>query len=161
VGRDRVLHEIMRMTLDRIDWPRDDRALAASCRTACVGAGTNRPAHLKLSSTLDRCDPNVRNTRLDALHYVAASHGGRTADRLTLASLLLEAGSARHPRSVEEHSSRLGVPLGTSRACHAVPRERRRSRRPDAEPWATQLAWAEAMTAAMCSPPAGTLRHQS
>jgi ankyrin repeat protein len=142
---------IVQMAVSHVDWPRDDERWYRILQNGLYPSAEGNPAgHLEgLRLVLDRADPNIRNTRgATLLHYLAASHGHRTAnDRHVFASLLLDAGARLDLRDDLLNSSPLGwacrwgrielVRLFLERG--ADPNE------PGAEPWATPMAWAERM----------------
>jgi ankyrin repeat protein len=143
--------EIVRMALDHIDWPRDDARWHGILENGLyLGPTSNRPAHLEaFRLALNASDPNVLSKRgATLLHDVVASRGGLTSsDRLTYAQLLLEAGARLDVRDDLLRSTPLGwacrwgrtelVPLFLANGADPV--------EPDAEPWATPMAWAEKM----------------
>jgi ankyrin repeat protein len=98
---------------------------------------------------LDRSDPNVPSKwGATLLHHIAASRGGLTdADRVALASIVLDAGASLNVRDGLLKSTPLGwacrwgrlelVRLFMDRGGTAV--------ESDAESWATPRAWAEKM----------------
>ena len=150
--------QIVRLALERIDWPRDDPRwfgiLEQPLRIwthGSIGANWDRTTYLScFRLVLERADPNMRG-RLDdqfgltILHSVAGSREHVTADeRLAFATMLLDAGARLDVRDQLLKSTPLGwacrwgrdelVTLFLKRG--ADPAE------PDAEPWATPLAWA-------------------
>lgn len=150
--------EVVRMALERIDWPRDDRRwfgiLEQPLRIwnhGSIGANWDRTTYLAcFRLVLERADPNLRG-RLDdqfgltILHSVAGSREHVTPDeRVAFATMLLDAGAKLDVRDQLLKSTPLGwacrwgreelVTLFLKRG--ADPAE------PDAEPWATPLAWA-------------------
>ena len=141
--------DIVRMALERIDWPRDDpRWFWMLWRPL--------PGHEDLSEAeqadcresfrliLERCDPDLRagESGQTMLHEVIARDHGVG---VSLASLLLDAGARTDVRDEFLKSTPLGWACRWGRgtlvelllARGADPLE------PDAEPWATPLAWAE------------------
>jgi ankyrin repeat protein len=141
--------EIVRMALERIDWPRDDRRWFWLLWRPL-------PGHKDLSETeqadsresfrliLERCDPNLRapESGQTMLHEVIArDHGVGVA----LATLLLDAGARTDVRDEFLKSTPLGWACRWGRvdlvnlllARGADPIESA------AEPWATPLAWAQ------------------
>jgi hypothetical protein len=150
--------EIVRMALERVDWPRDDprwfRMLEQPLRIwnhGSIGANWDRTTYLTcFRLVLERADPNMRG-RLDdhfgltILHSVAGSREHVTpGERVAFATMLLDAGARLDVRDDLLKSTPLGwacrwgreelVTLFLQRG--ADPAE------PDAEPWATPLAWA-------------------
>jgi ankyrin repeat protein len=141
--------EIVRMALERIDWPRDDiRWFWILWRPL--------PGHRDLTEAeqadscatfrqiLERCDPNLRSTDSGQtmLHEVIArDHGVGVA----LATILLDAGARTDIRDYFLKSTPLGwacrwgrvelVKLLLARGTDPIESE--------AEPWATPLSWAE------------------
>jgi ankyrin repeat protein len=141
--------EIVRMALERIDWPRDDiRWFWILWRPL--------PGHRDLTEAeqadscatfrqiLERCDPNLRSTDSGQtmLHEVIArDHGVGVA----LATMLLDAGARTDIRDYFLKSTPLGwacrwgrvelVKLLLARGTDPIESE--------AEPWATPLSWAE------------------
>jgi hypothetical protein len=141
--------EIVRMALERIDWPRDDpRWFWVLWRPL--------PGHQDLSEAeqadcrasfrliLERCDPNLRTPESGQtmLHEVIARDHGVG---VSLASMLLDAGAHTEVRDEFLKSTPLGWACRWGRvelvrlllARGADPIE------PQAEPWAAPLAWAE------------------
>lgn len=141
--------EIVRMALERIDWPRDDiRWFWILWRPL--------PGHRDLTEAeqadscatfrriLERCDPNLRSTDSGQtmLHEVIArDHGVGVA----LATMLLDAGARTDIRDEFLKSTPLGwacrwgrvelVKLLLARGADPIEHE--------VDPWATPLAWAE------------------
>jgi ankyrin repeat protein len=141
--------EIVRMALERIDWPRDDiRWFWILWRPL--------PGHRDLTEAeqadscatfrqiLERCDPNLRSTESGQtmLHEVIARDHGVGA---ALATMLLDAGARTDIRDEFLKSTPLGwacrwgrvalVELLLARGADPI--------EAGAEPWATPLAWAE------------------
>jgi ankyrin repeat protein len=158
--------EIVRMALERVDWPRDDRRwfhiLEQPLRIWNHGspAGDNpewdRGTYLAcIGLILDRCDANLLGRvgdegrfGLTILHSVAGARTHVTAEeRRAFATMLLDAGARLDLRDNLLRSTPLGwacrwgrvemVELFLGRG--ADPTEA------DAEPWATPRAWAEKM----------------
>jgi ankyrin repeat protein len=141
--------EVVRMALERIDWPRDDprwfwilwRPLPGH-RDLTEAEQADSRATFRL--ILERCDPNLRSTESGQtmLHEVIArDHGVGVA----LATILLDAGARTDIRDEFLKSTPLGwacrwervalVELLLARGADPI--------EPEAEPWATPLAWAE------------------
>lgn len=143
--------EIVRMALAHIDWPRDDERWYGILQNGLYpGSVKDGVAYLEgLRLVLDRANPNVTSKRgATLLHYLAAAHGDRTPDdRLTRASLLLDAGARLDLRDDLLQSTPLGwacrwgrpelVRLFLERGADSLER--------NAEPWATPMAWATRM----------------
>ncbi len=150
--------EIVRMTLEHIDWPRDDprwfRILEQPTRVWSHGVGYENespgdrdPYVVTFGIVLERCDPNVPGRfGLTMLHDIAASRAHVTADqRLAFARLLLDAGARLDMRDDLLKSTPLGwacrwgrielVTLLLDRGADSIEAA--------AEPWATPLAWAQ------------------
>jgi ankyrin repeat protein len=154
--------EIVRMALERIDWPRDDRRWhGALCDPLCFwnhmpGIPTahnefDRGQYLTcFKLVLERADPNARQHRFGqtCLHEVAATRRHVTGEEVVaFASALLDAGARMDIRDTLLHSTPLGwacrwgrtglVKLLLERGADPV--------EADAEPWARPRAWAEKM----------------
>jgi len=141
--------EIVRMALERIDWPRSDPRWYSKLENALyVRRDPDRALLLAgFRLTLNRCDPNVPGSwGTTILHAIAASRGGLTADdRLSFAIPVLDAGGRLDLRDNLLKSTPLGwacrwgrielVRLFLERGADPIEAE--------AEPWATPLAWAE------------------
>ena len=138
--------EIVRMALERVDWPRDDprwfTVLEQPLRTWTHGSsGDDLPRDTYLTCfrlVLERCDPNLRGRPTDeqqfgltTLHNIVARGDMTPEERVAFATAILDrGGTPGHSRSpAEEHAARVGVPLGTVAAREAVPRPRRGSDR--------------------------------
>jgi ankyrin repeat protein len=141
--------EIVRMALERIDWPRDDpRWFWMLWRPLPGHRDLNETEQADSRATfrliLERCDPNIRapESGQTMLHEVIArDHGVGVA----LASLLLDAGARTDVRDEFLKSTPLGwacrwgcialVELLLARGADPI--------EAGAEPWATPFAWAE------------------
>jgi ankyrin repeat protein len=141
--------EIVRMALERIDWPRDDpRWFWMLWRPLPGHQDLNEAEQADSRATfrliLERCNPNLRapESGQTMLHEVIArDHGVGVA----LASLLLDAGARTDIRDEFLKSTPLGwacrwgrvalVELLLARGADPI--------EAGAEPWATPLAWAE------------------
>jgi len=151
--------EIVRMALERIDWPRDDRRwhwmLWSSLRfwnhipgLDAANPALDRGTYLTcFRLVLERCGANATGRfGQTILHSVAASRGHVTPEEaLAFATLLVDAGARWDVRDDLLKSTPLGwacrwgrlelVKLLLERGAPPV--------EPDAEPWATPQAWAE------------------
>jgi ankyrin repeat protein len=139
--------EIVRMALERIDWPRDDPRwfwmLGRSLETDADG-GTHLDCFRQV---LERSGPHmIGRFGRTTLHEVAAQRGHVTpAEAVAFASLLLDSGARMDIRDDLLKSTPLGWACRWGRgeivrlllARGADPIER------NAEPWATPRAWAE------------------
>jgi ankyrin repeat protein len=141
--------EIVRMALERIDWPRDDpRWFWILWRPLPKHRDLNEAEQADSRATfrliLERCDPNLRASEFGQtmLHEaIARDHGVG----VSLATMLLDAGARTDIRDEFLKSTPLGwacrwgrvelVKLLLARAADPI--------EPEAEPWATPLAWAE------------------
>ena len=141
--------EIVCLVLPHVQWPRGDPHWHGILENGLyLGPSSDRPRYLEaFRLVLDRAHPDVAS-RLGAtlLHHIAASRGGLTAaDRVTYASVMLDAGARLDLRDTMLKSTPLGwacrwgrielVKLLLERGADPVER--------DAEPWATPRAWAE------------------
>ena len=154
--------EIVRMALERIDWPREDRRWYwRMWDTFCFwnhmpGIPTanndfDRGTYLEcFRMILNRCDPNILPERSGAsiLHQVAAMRRHVTAkEAVQFATLLLDAGVRLDVRDDLFKSTPLGWACRWGRA-DLVKLLLERGADPiesDAEPWATPKAWAKKM----------------
>ncbi|MEX0886243.1 MAG: ankyrin repeat domain-containing protein [Phycisphaeraceae bacterium] len=152
--------ELVRLALERIDWPRDDARWFTMLEQPLrfwnhhagdPDRGFDRDTYLVcFRLILDRCDPNVRGRfNVTMLHRVVGRYGRSDtpptdADRVAFATLLLDAGARVDVRDELLQSTPLGWACRWGRAGvaellldrGAPPVE------PDAEPWAQPLAWA-------------------
>jgi ankyrin repeat protein len=152
--------EIVRMALDRVDWPRDDPRwfpiLEQPLRIWNHGSGHwanhawDRSTYVTcFRLVLERCDANIRGRfGLTILHDVAGAREHMMAEeRVAFATALLDAGARVDLRDDLLKSTPLGwacrwgrielVQLLLERGADPV--------EADAEPWATPLAWAQKM----------------
>ena len=154
--------EVLRMALDRVDWARDDPRwfgiLEQPLRSWTHGpSGDSYDESTYLTCfrmLLEQCDPNLRGRPTDkqqfgltTLHNLVARGDMRAEERVDFAKAILDAGGRLDVRDHLLKSTPLGwacrwgvqplVELFLERG--ADPGE------PDAEPWATPLAWAERM----------------
>jgi ankyrin repeat protein len=141
--------EIVRMALERINWPRDDpRWFWMLWRPLPGHRDLNEAEQADSRATfrliLERCDPNLRapESGQTMLHEVIARDHGVG---VSLATMLLNAGARTDIRDEFLKSTPLGwacrwgrmelVKLLLARGADPI--------EPEAEPWATPLAWAE------------------
>jgi ankyrin repeat protein len=147
--------EIVRMALERVDWPRDHPDWFGKLWSPLPGYRPRSAADHALylecfRLVLERCDPNVRHPRIGrtVLHDVAASDEAVSPEEaVAFATLLLDAGARVDERDDLLRSTPLGwacrwgrlelVKLLIERGSDAA--------EADAEPWATPRAWAEKM----------------
>jgi ankyrin repeat protein len=140
--------DIVRMALDRIDWPRDDpRWFWMLWRPLPGHEDLNDAEQVDCRESfqliLERCDPTLRTAESGQtmLHEVIARDHGVG---VSLASILLDAGAHTNVRDEFLKSTPLGwacrwgrtelVTLLLARGADPI--------EPAAEPWATPLAWA-------------------
>jgi ankyrin repeat protein len=141
--------DIVRMALERIDWPRDDPRWFPMLWRPLPGHDDLTDAEQadcreSFRLILERCDPDLRagQSGQTMLHEVLARDHGVG---VSLASILLDAGARTNIRDEFLKSTPLGwacrwgreelVELLLARGADPI--------EPDAEPWATPLAWAE------------------
>jgi ankyrin repeat protein len=143
--------EIVAVTLETVDWPRDDVRWHSILENGLyLGPNSDRARYLEaFRRVLERADPNVRGSRhMTLLHHVAASRGGLTAsDRVVYATLLLDHGARHDIRDALLQSTPLGWACRWGRT-EMVELLLERGADPveaDAEPWASPAAWAKKM----------------
>ena len=155
--------EIVRLALERVDWPYDDprwfEMLEQPLRLwahGSVSGGWDRSTYLAcFRLLLQRCNPSVRGRVTDqgqfgltVLHSIAGARPHLTADdRIGFATAALDAGARLDVRDHLLKSTPLGwacrwgrrelVTLFLSRGADPV--------EPDADPWASPLAWSRRM----------------
>ena len=152
--------EILRMALERVDWPRDDprwfAALEQPLRTWTHGqSGDDLPRDAYLTCfrlLLERCDPNLRGRPTDeqqfgltTLHNIVARGDMTPEERVTFATAILDRGGSLDIRDHLLKSTPLGwacrwgqlplVKLFLDRGADPI--------EADAEPWARPMIWAE------------------
>lgn len=152
--------EIVRMALERVDWPRDDprwfTALEQPLRTWKHGkSGDDLPPGSYLTCfrlVLERCDPNLRGRTTDeqqfgltTLHNIVARGDMTPEERVAFATAILDRGGRLDIRDHLLKSTPLGwacrwgqlplVKLFLDRGADPVEAE--------AESWATPEAWAK------------------
>jgi ankyrin repeat protein len=150
--------EIVRLALERLDWPRDDirwfwmleQTLRHDSDTS-ASSWADSPYLACFRLLLTRCDPNLRGRATDrqqfgltTLHNIVARGNLAPAERVAFATAILDAGARLDLRDNLLKSTPLGwacrwgqmplVQLFLERGADPV--------EPDAEPWATPLAWA-------------------
>jgi ankyrin repeat protein len=143
--------EMVRMTLEKLDWPRDDprwfRLLWRPLPGHEPWSKEDRELFIEcFRLILERCDPNLRAERYGQtmLHEVIARDH---EDRAALARMLLDAGARTDVRDDLLKSTPLGWACRWRRI-ESVKLLLERGADPveaDAEPWATPRAWAEKM----------------
>jgi len=158
--------EIVRMALERVDWPRDDlrwfTILEQPLRIWNHGSGHwanpewDRGTYLDcFGLVLKHCDANIRGRvedqgqfGLTMLHSVAGSRDHVTVEeRVAFATMLLDAGARHDIRDNILKSTPLGWACRWGRA-ELVRLLLERGADPveeNAEPWATPRAWAQKM----------------
>jgi hypothetical protein len=141
--------DIVRMALERIEWPRDDPRWFSMLWRPLPGHEDLNDAEQadcreSFRLILERCDPNLqtRGSGQTMLHEVIARDHGVG---VSLASILLDSGARTDIRDEFLRSTPLGwacrwgrvelVTLLLTRGADPIESE--------AEPWATPLAWAE------------------
>jgi ankyrin repeat protein len=147
--------EIVRMALERVDWPRDHPDWFGKLWSPLPGYRPRTPADHALylecfRQVLGRSDPNVRHPRFGrtVLHDVAASDEAVSPEEaVAFATMLLDAGARVDERDDLLQSTPLGwacrwgrvelVKLLIERGADPV--------EANAEPWATPRAWAQKM----------------
>ena len=141
--------EIVRMALERIDWPRDDPRWFWILWRPLPGhqdldEAEQADSRATFRMILERCDPNLRTagSGQTMLHEVIARDHGVG---VSLATLLLDAGARTDIRDEFLRSTPLGWACRWGRVALV---ELLLARGADpieggAEPWATPLAWAE------------------
>ncbi len=137
--------ELVRLALERIDWPRDDRRWFKMLEQPLRGGNAEC-----LRLVLDRCDPNIR-TRFNTtiLHrligrYGRSEYGLSDAERAAFATLLLDAGARLDGRDELLASTPLGWACrwGRVEVVKLLLQRGAPATEPDAEPWAQPMAWA-------------------
>jgi ankyrin repeat protein len=133
--------EIVRLALERIDWPPDDeRWMGALWQAFTCDAGVERGVDC-FRQLADRADPNLGASSRTTLHTIMARGG---PEHVPYAEMLLDRGTRLDIRDELLKSTPLGWACRWGRvyfvelllARGADPLEK------DAEPWATPTAWA-------------------
>jgi ankyrin repeat protein len=147
--------EIVRMALDRIDWPRDSPQwfgmLWSPLPERRARSDSDHALYLAcFRLILIRCDPNIRHPRFGrtVLHDLAATDAGsRPEEAMAFATTILDAGASVGVRDDLLKSTPLGWACRWGRT-ELVKLLLERGADPveaDAEPWATPRARAEKM----------------
>jgi hypothetical protein len=136
--------EIVRLALERIDWPRDDaRWMWPLWQAFTCDAGVERGLDC-FRQLLDRADPNLGASSRTMLHTVMARGG---PEHVPYAEMLLDRGARLDIRDELLKSTPLGWACRWGRV-HFVRLLLERGADPleeAAEPWATPMAWARKM----------------
>jgi ankyrin repeat protein len=135
---------ILRMALERIDWPREDPRWLWPLWQAFTCDGGIRRGLACFRQLLSRADPNLADSGRTILHTVVAR--GETK-HVPFARMLLDAGARTDVRDELLQSTALGWACRWGRV-HFVKLLLERGADPvesDAEPWATPIAWAQKM----------------
>ena len=136
--------EIVRMSLERIEWPRDDSRWLYPLWQAFTCDGGIKRGLVGFRLLLDRADPNLTDHGRTILHTVMACGG---PEHLPFAEMLLDAGARIDLRDELLESTALGWACRWGRL-HFVKLLLARGADPiekDAAPWARPMAWAEKM----------------
>ena len=136
--------EIVRMSLERIEWPRDDSRWLYSLWQAFTCDGGVKRGLECFRLLLGRVDPNLSDHGRTILHTVMAQ--GET-EHMPYAEMLLDQGARTDIRDELLKSTALGWACRWGRI-HFVKLLLERGADPietDAEPWATPRAWAQKM----------------
>ena len=136
---------IVRLALERITWPPDDRRWYRFLENGMYSPA--RPDNFRL--VLSRSNPDMTGPwNATLLHQIAAARGGLSPDeRLTLATMVLDAGARLDLRDTVLRSTPLGWACRWGRI-ELVRLFLHRGADPieaGAEPWARPRAWAEKM----------------
>jgi ankyrin repeat protein len=148
--------EIVRLALERIDWPRDDPRWFDILEQTVRHWGRSQPDDFLscFTQVIDRCDPNLRGRPTDnqqfgltPLHNIVARGNMPSEARVPFAAAILDRGARLDLR---DHLLK-STPLGWACRWGQAPLVRLFLERgadpvePDAEPWATPRAWARRM----------------
>ena len=144
---------IVELALQHLSWAADDPRWHWILIQPIRGLGTNHPdheGHFQCLEILLRhpIDPNVSRFGETALHFTAARSGDLTcAERARFAALLLDHGGRLDVRDELLKSTPLGWACrwGRKELVELLIARGAPVNEPDAEPWATPLAWAEKM----------------
>jgi ankyrin repeat protein len=136
--------EIVRMALERIEWPRDDSRWLYSLWQAFTCDGGVKRGLECFRLLLGRVDPNLSDHGRTILHTVMARGG---PEHVPFAEMLLDSGARIDLRDELLESTALGWACRWGRL-HFVKLLLARGADPiekDAAPWARPLAWAQKM----------------
>jgi hypothetical protein len=134
--------EIVRMALERIDWPREDSRWGGSLWQAFTCNGGVELGLTCFRLLLNRADPNQSDSGRTILHTVMAQGEEK---HLPYAEMLLDAGARTDIQDDLLNSTALGWACRWGRV-HFVKLLLERGADPveaDTQPWATPRAWAE------------------
>lgn len=152
-GADSGCPEIVRMALQRLDWPRSDSKWRWYLIQPVRGIGGAQPDHeghfecmrLLLGHGID---PNVATLGQTALHFTAACHGEVSdPERARFTAMLLDHGARLDLRDEMLASTPLAWACrwGRTEMVELLIARGAPVDEPGAEPWAAPLAWAERM----------------
>jgi ankyrin repeat protein len=144
---------IVELVLQRLNWPAGDPKWHWILIQPIRGVGTNHPdheGHFKCMAMLLRhgIDANVSRFGQTTLHFAAARHGDLSgAERARFAAMLLDHGARLDLRDDLLKSTPLGWACrwGRKELVELLIARGAPVNEPDAEPWATPVAWAEKM----------------
>jgi ankyrin repeat protein len=144
---------IVELALQRLNWPAGDPKWHWILIQPIRGVGTNHPdheGHFKCMAVLLRhgIDANVSRFGQTTLHFAAAKHGNLSGtERARFAAMLLDHGARLDLRDDLLKSTPLGWACrwGRKELVELLIARGAPVNEPDAEPWATPMAWAEKM----------------
>ena len=145
--------EIVKLALERLQWPNDDPRwhwiLIQPIRGASGSGEDNGGFFACMEALLSRgLDPNVSRFGATILHYAAARHGSiAEAERARFGAMLLDHGARLDVRDDLLQSTPLGWACrwGHTKLVELLIARGAPVEEPEAEPWATPVAWAEKM----------------